>query len=48
LIRRVKDRPDCRLFMITRQNRDRLLSEISDQLQEDLRKQTAGPPIVDR
>lgn len=48
LIRRVKDRPDCRLFMITRENRDRLLSEISDQLQDNLRKQTAGPPIVDR
>jgi nucleoside-triphosphatase len=48
LIRRVKDRPDCRLFMITKENRDRLLSEISDLVQDNLRKQTAGPPIVDR
>jgi nucleoside-triphosphatase len=36
-IRQVKDRPDCRLVTITRDNRDRLLGELASELQQRLR-----------
>jgi len=36
-IRQVKDRPDCRLVTITRDNRDRLLGELASELQQQLR-----------
>lgn len=35
-IRQVKDRPDCRLVMVTRENRDRLLSDLSTELEKTL------------
>ena len=34
----VKDRPDCSLFMVTRENRDRLLAELTRELQKKLRE----------
>ena len=36
LIRQVKERPDCRLVTVTRENRDRLLDELTSELQERL------------
>jgi nucleoside-triphosphatase len=38
-IREVKQRPDCRLVTITRENRDRLQGELASKLQERLREQ---------
>ena len=38
LIRQVKERPDCRLVTITRENRDRLLDELTSELQEQFRE----------
>ncbi|HEX2055106.1 MAG TPA: nucleoside-triphosphatase [Nitrospiraceae bacterium] len=38
LIRQVKDRPDCRLITVTRENRDRLLSELADELEGTLQR----------
>jgi nucleoside-triphosphatase len=35
-IRQVKDRPDCRLVMVTRENRDRLMSDLSTELEKSL------------
>ncbi|HSB43868.1 MAG TPA: nucleoside-triphosphatase [Nitrospira sp.] len=35
-IRHVKDRPDCRLITVTRENRDRLLSELAAELKNSL------------
>lgn len=35
-IRQVKDRPDCRLVIVTRENRDRLLSALSTELENSL------------
>ena len=37
-IQRVKQRPDCRLVMVTRENRDRLPEELASQLQERMRE----------
>lgn len=37
-IRQVKERPDCRLVTITRENRDRLLDELTSELQEQFRE----------
>ncbi|MDH5348161.1 MAG: AAA family ATPase [Nitrospira sp.] len=37
-IRQVKQRPDCRLVTVTRENRDRLPDELASELQERLRK----------
>jgi nucleoside-triphosphatase len=37
-IRQVKDRSDCRLITITRENRARLLDEIASELEERLRR----------
>ena len=39
-IRQVKQRPDCRLITVTRENRDRLLDELASTLEERLRRQT--------
>ncbi len=39
-IRQVKDRPDCRLIMVTRENRDRLLSELAAELESSLTEGT--------
>lgn len=39
-IRQVKDRPDCRLITVTRENRDRLPSEIAAELESCLREGT--------
>ena len=36
-IRQVKDRPDCRLVMVTRENRDRLMSDLVSEVQSRLR-----------
>lgn len=36
-IRQVKDRPDCRLVMVTRENRDRLMSDLVAEVQSRLR-----------
>ncbi|HJR76915.1 MAG TPA: nucleoside-triphosphatase [Nitrospiraceae bacterium] len=36
-IRQVKERPDCRLITVTRENRDRLLDELTSALEEKLR-----------
>lgn len=38
-IRQVKERPDCRLVTITRENRDRLVDELASELKERLRKE---------
>jgi nucleoside-triphosphatase len=35
-IRQVKDRPDCRLVTVTRENRDRLVSDLSTELENSL------------
>ncbi len=35
-IRHVKDRPDCRLITVTRENRDRLLSDLATELEKSL------------
>jgi nucleoside-triphosphatase len=43
-IRRVKDRPDCRLVTVTKQNRDRLVDDLLTGLQERLTKKTRPPP----
>jgi len=37
-IREVKDRSDCRLVMVTTENRDSLMVELAGELQEKLRK----------
>lgn len=37
-IQRVKQRPDCRFVMVTRENRDRLPDELASELQRRLRK----------
>jgi nucleoside-triphosphatase len=37
-IQRVKQRPDCRLVAVTRENRDRLPDEFASELQERLRR----------
>ena len=37
-IRQVKERPDCRLVTITKENRDRLLDELTSELQEQFRE----------
>jgi nucleoside-triphosphatase len=42
-IRRVKDRPDCRLVTVTKENRDRLVDDLLTDLQERLTK-TRPPP----
>jgi nucleoside-triphosphatase len=39
-IRRVKDRPDCRLVTVTKENRDRLVEDLLTDLQERLTKKT--------
>jgi nucleoside-triphosphatase len=36
-IRQVKERPDCRLITVARENRDRLLGELASELEEKLR-----------
>ena len=40
-IRQVKDRPDCRLVMVTRENRDHLMSDLSTELEKSLREGTS-------
>jgi nucleoside-triphosphatase len=35
-IRQVKERPDCRLVMVTRENRDRLMSDLSTEIEKSL------------
>jgi nucleoside-triphosphatase len=40
-IRQIKDRPDCRLITITRENRDRLLGKLASTLEERLRRHKA-------
>jgi nucleoside-triphosphatase len=40
-IREVKERPNCRLLTVTRENRDRLLDEIANELEERLRRHKA-------
>lgn len=35
-IKQVKDRSDCRLVMVTRENRDRLMSDLSTELEKSL------------
>lgn len=40
-IRQVKHRPDCRLVTVTRENRDRLLGELANELEEKLRRHRA-------
>ncbi|TKS58448.1 MAG: hypothetical protein EWM72_02987 [Nitrospira sp.] len=40
-IRQVKDRPDCRLVMVTRENRDHLTSDLSTELENSLREGTS-------
>jgi nucleoside-triphosphatase THEP1 len=40
-IRQVKNRPDCRLIMVTRKNRDRLLGELASELEKTLRRRRA-------
>jgi nucleoside-triphosphatase len=47
-IRQVKDRPDCRLVTVTRENRSRLLNEIASELRDGLCKQPVDLPIADR
>ncbi len=47
-IRDVKQRSDCRLVTITRDNRDRCLAEIFGELQDNLRKETPGLPAIQR
>jgi nucleoside-triphosphatase len=37
-IRQVKSRPDCRLVTVTRENRDRLLVELANELEEKTEK----------
>ena len=37
-IRQVKDRPDCRLVTVTRENRDRLVDDLAKELQARLRE----------
>jgi len=44
-IRRVKDRPDCRLIMVTRENRDRLTEELADEFLNNLRKADSSAPL---
>lgn len=39
-IQKVKDRPDCRLVMVTRENRDRLANDLSTELERSLGKGT--------
>jgi nucleoside-triphosphatase len=39
-IQEVKDRSDCRLVMVTRENRDRLVSDLSTELERSLGKGT--------
>jgi len=36
-ISQVKDRPDCRLVMVTRENRDRVMSDLATELEKSLR-----------
>ena len=36
-IKQLKERPDCRLITVTRENRDRLLGELASALEEKLR-----------
>ena len=45
LIRRVKDRPDCRLIMVTRENRGRLTGELGDELLHNLRNADPSAPL---
>ena len=44
-IRRVKDRPDCRLIMVTRENRDRLTEELANEFPHNLRKVDSSAPL---
>lgn len=44
-IRRVKDRPDCRLIMVTRENRDRLTEELANEFLSNLRKVDSSAPF---
>ena len=44
-IRRVKDRPDCRLIMVTRENRDRLTEELANEFLNNLRKVDSSAPL---
>lgn len=44
-IRRVKDRPDSRLIMVTRENRDRLAEELADKLLNNLRNACPSGPL---
>jgi nucleoside-triphosphatase len=44
-IRRVKDRPDCRLIMVTRENRDRLTEELANEFLHNLRKVDSSAPL---
>lgn len=37
-IRQVKDRPDCRLVMVTRENREHLMNDLSTELEKSLGK----------
>jgi len=44
-IRRVKDRPDCRLIMVTRENRDRLTEELANEFLHNLRAADPSAPL---
>ena len=44
-IRRVKDRPDCRLIMVTRENRDRLTEELANEFLHNLRNADPSVPL---
>ena len=44
-IRRVKDRPDCRLIMVTRENRDRLTEELAAEFLHNLRNADPSVPL---
>jgi nucleoside-triphosphatase THEP1 len=40
-IRQVKNRPDCRLVTVTRENRDSLVNDLLSEVQHGLRKEGA-------
>lgn len=44
-IRGVKDRADCRLLMVTRENRDRLTEELASEFLHNLREDDPSAPL---